>query len=190
MIDAGRAHRVLVVTSERLGDPVVSLHGAAAVFTTASAALLERSDETACGFRYFAFQSFDEHLPLRTSYCARTNGSNHLLIEQHPEFTEIADKHAAETVKHVAATASQHGGIQWLLWLGNCGHQRASVARELGLAGERVIVPRSASGDLFTSSFVYAWQMLQRSPDRQSGDQALVVQAGSGMRVVGALYRL
>jgi 3-oxoacyl-[acyl-carrier-protein] synthase III len=190
LIDAGRAQRVLVVTAERQGDPAVSLHGAEPVAPAASAALLERSDAAQEGFRLFAFQTFTEQRALRTSYCVRTNGSIHLIAEQDATFAQVADGAAAEVVRHVAASSTQQVGFQWLLLLGDCGPRLGSVAREIGLAPDRVIVPQSESGELFTSSFVHAFQTLERSPNRRPGDHLLVIQVGSGMRVVCALYHL
>ena len=190
LIDSGRACRVLVVTSERQGDPAVALSGARAVATTASAALLERHEQNESGFRHFAFQSFEEPHRSRMSYCARTNGSTHLVVEQAPAFAEAADENTAETVRTLAASAAGCGGLQWLLWLGHCGRQLAGVCEELRLPAKRVIVPPTGHGDLFTSSFVFAWQTLEQMPDRRSGEQVLFVQAGSGMRVGATLYRL
>jgi 3-oxoacyl-[acyl-carrier-protein] synthase III len=190
MIDSGRVCRVLVLTSERQGDPAVALLGAPAVATTASAALLERRERSESGFRSFAFQSFEEPHRSRMSYCARTNGSTHVVVEQASAFAEAADENAAETVRSLATIAARHGGLQWLLVLGSCGRHLASVCEELRLPAKRVIVPSTEHGDLFTSSFAFAWRKLEQVPDRQSGEQALVVQAGSGMRVGSALYRL
>lgn len=190
LIDAGRARRVLVVTSESQGNPAVSLNGGSPIATAASAALLERCDENGNGFQYFAFDSCPESLSLRASYCARTNGSTHLVLDQAAAFAEAADEKSAAMVERLALQTVQSGGAQWLLALGVCGPRLLRIAREIGVPAERVIHPSTNSADPFTSSLVSAWQRLERSAARQPGEKALVVQTGSGMRVGCALYRL
>src|SRR5581483_3005393 len=153
MVDSGRARRVLVVTSERQGNPTVTLLGARGVATTASAALLERHEGSKSGFQHFAFQSFEEPQRSRTSYCEQTNGSAHVVVEQAAAFADAADEKVAETIRTLAASATPRGGLQWLLVLGGYERYLADVCREIRLSPYRVIVPPPADGDLFTSSF-------------------------------------
>jgi hypothetical protein len=152
--------------------------------------LLEQSDKQHAGFQSFTFDSSSDSLSLRASFCARTNGSTHLVVDQAEDFAAAADETAAGLVKAVAAQTTPCGGVQWVLALGPYGPRLAAIAAEVGVPTQRVIHPTAASNDAFTSSLVWAWQALERSTDRRRGEQVVVVQAGSGMRVGCALYRL
>ena len=187
IIDAGRARRALVVAAELQGDPAVSFRGAPPVATATSAALLARSHENRGGFCSFDFRLFPEHRNLRTSYCQHTRCSTHLLVEEDTLFGEAADQCVAATVEQFVEI--ERADVDWLLLLDGGGPRRDAMAQKLGVSRDRVITPRSVTGDLFTSSFAHAWQTLERSPERRAGQRVLLVQVGSGMRVGCVTYR-
>lgn len=185
LIDAGRAHRALVVSAELPGDPSISFRGASPLLSTASAALLTSSGDG--GFDGFAFRTFSDEVRRRTSCCRHANCSTAIVVEEDTRFREAARRCSLELL---AQFPGRQPGTDWLLWLGDDTTEVAALAHAAGVPHDRVITVPSTGKDLFTSSFAYAWQVFERSVDRRAGQHMLVIQAGSGLRVGGFSYRL
>ncbi|MGH7134956.1 MAG: 3-oxoacyl-[acyl-carrier-protein] synthase III C-terminal domain-containing protein [Pirellulales bacterium] len=193
-IDAGRARRALIVSAEMPGDPSISFRGAKPLVATASAALLANSGDgvlCACahdgGFDGFAFRTFSDDVRRRTSCCRHTNGSPAIIVDEDTRFPETAQRSALELLEQFPG--ARHGA-DWLLWLGDDTSGVDCLAKAAGVPRDRFITVPSTGGELFTSSFAYAWQAVERSADRRAAQRVLAIQAGSGLRVGCFGYRL
>jgi 3-oxoacyl-[acyl-carrier-protein] synthase III len=186
MIVAGRARRAMIVASELPGDPSVSVRGAEPIMKVASAALVERANDGAGGFESFFFRSAYDLGESRRSFCEHADDAPQVSLEEDERFKRAAEHCVAESIEEVLGPQRQPA--DWCLLLGRHGLMLKSRLQRLGVRLDRILSPQRSDGDLFTSSLVHAWQSLERSPDFTSGARVLIVQAGSGLRVGGAVY--
>ncbi|MEV0296105.1 amino acid adenylation domain-containing protein [Nocardia sp. NPDC050710] len=177
----------LVVAAEADPDHPSDLPARQRISHGGSAILLVRS-ESGSGFGHFRFTTYTEHVDALTTF-ALLSGDHRLARLRDPWLEDLYLKYLEVTVAEFLAAA----GLAMADIAVLCGPQISAafvgrLADRVGIARSRAIDVTDEAGDLFTSSLATALRRSEESGLARSGDIALVVTVGAGIRVGCATY--
>jgi 3-oxoacyl-[acyl-carrier-protein] synthase III len=186
LIQAGRAQRVMIVASEiecnstHPGKPLLGLR------ETGSAMILDAAPGAVGGFRQFAFRDLTEHLAAFRSYCDLSKAGGVLEVSRDPQLERLyVDGLADLADEYLERVAVDRRRIRAVLGPQMGPHFAEALGGRLGIP----VVDASVGGcDLYTSSLPYAFEYAFGKGMVRPGDLALVLAAGSGVQLGGALY--
>lgn len=190
MIAAGKFRNALVMAAEvevnRRHCPERQLDLA----ETASAMLLEASSADGPGFGTFVFQSSTADLHRFAAHSAVAEGRTVLHFERHPEYTrQCLDLIGACFDRLLAVERLARPQIAAVLPPLVSAAFVEQLSERLGLPRERLVQPRPAARDAYTSSLAIGLDLLRQRGGARAGDLAVLIGVGSGIQVGCATYR-
>jgi amino acid adenylation domain-containing protein len=181
--------RALILASEVENNAEVWSEHLSGIRQTASALLLEASDG-ADGFIAFGFRAFPEHVDARGSWTVAHGLKPAAFHQTDPRiedlYVECAVVGVTEFLRGMEMTLDD---VAVVLPPARSAAFTAALTRKLGVESSRVASFDAPGGDLFTSSLAYVFGLAREAGHLQAGKVALLIEVGSGIQVVCALYR-
>jgi amino acid adenylation domain-containing protein len=189
MIQSGSFNNAMVVASEVEVNAEYFPDDPVGICETASAALLETSDDGASGFGQFVFKYSHENADARISSGGYDQGKPRLTLQEDPDIEGMYLKLVPEAVQDLLDREGLNiAQIDVLMPPQFSTEFNMSLAKELGVAADKVVDLPHERGDLFTSSVVYGIEAAQNKGLAKPGGIGLIITVGSGIQVGCATY--
>jgi len=189
MIGAHKYRRVMIVASEIENNVRVRPDRLLGIKETASAMILERSDDGHCGFGGFLFRYFTEYVDAFRSYIGQEKGKSFLSFTKKPNVESLYLDCVSKTVHELLDREGLDLSSIKIVFPPQISSEFVKrLARRLNILCEQCVDLAQDSRDLFTSSLAYSIQHARERRLVQSGDIGLVINVGTGIQVGCALY--
>jgi 3-oxoacyl-[acyl-carrier-protein] synthase III len=193
LISAQKHSRALVVTSESEIDLTIDSKGLADIQDSAGAMLLTSSAEPGIGFGRFYFHSYTNYLEHNISYAERQRRSWMMSLSHHyhPAYRDALLRCIGDTVRHTLANERlEIKQISAILPLQTKQLTSVDLATVLSVESDRIVRLPFEHKDLFTAALPWSFKHVLQELALPRGDILLIIQAGSGIQVGCATYRI
>ncbi|MEV4391053.1 3-oxoacyl-[acyl-carrier-protein] synthase III C-terminal domain-containing protein [Nonomuraea sp. NPDC049607] len=189
MIEAGKAETAMVLAAEIENNLEVRPDALLGVREVASALILDAASDGHTGFGQFLFRAHPQHLAARTIEARHHGGRSYLHIHQDGDLED----HYLSGLTEVTEEVLDRDGVKADELCAVLAPQRSPeflrrLAEALDVSPERVVNTCADGLDLYTSSLPYGFRGARERGLARPGDVGLVLGAGAGVQVGGALY--
>jgi 3-oxoacyl-[acyl-carrier-protein] synthase III len=193
------AEAAMIVTSEVDANTGHATAAPLGIIPHGAAAILDWQNDADVGFRRFLFRDFIEFLPVSTTNGHISKGPAYLESVRRDDWPRIYAECTADVIRELLACDELSiAAIKRVLTSTACDAYDMTLAAELAIEPERIRsapFERDASRERIstpqpTGSLLHAFVMAQKAGELERGDLCLLVEAGAGVQIGCALYRM